>query len=93
VIELWLACRNEPELAATLDPTIARIRDLANPQANASLGERLGRSEDAVAFYRLMLEAMIGMALGRALSPTGTLGHEDQVMRLLRLFGRDVLVT
>lgn len=92
VIELWLAARNEPELGAVLAPTIARIRDLATPQVNPGLRQRLGQSEDAVAFYRLMLEAMIGMALGRALSPTGTMGHEVEVVRLLKMFGKDVLV-
>jgi AcrR family transcriptional regulator len=84
VIELWLASRNEPELGAVLQPTIARIRDLASPGLNSDLRRRLGQSSDAVALYRLLLEAMIGMALGRAVTPGGgIMGHEDQVVALL----------
>ncbi|HLY78874.1 MAG TPA: hypothetical protein VKQ70_05840, partial [Caulobacteraceae bacterium] len=84
VIELWLASRNEPALGAVLQPTIVRIRDLANPQLNPRLLDRLGRSDDAVSFYRLALEAMIGMALGRAVTPgNAAMGHEDRVVGLL----------
>lgn len=90
VIELWLAARNEPELDAVLRPMILRIRDLATPQRNTALLQRLGRSEDAISLYRLALEAMIGMALGRAVTPGGAaMGHEDRVVALLgRIAGR-----
>jgi AcrR family transcriptional regulator len=92
VIELWLAARNDPELGAILQPTIARIRDLASPQHNSELRRRLGQSDDAVALYRLLLEAMIGMALGRAVTPgVGIMGHEDQVVSLLSRLAGDVL--
>jgi AcrR family transcriptional regulator len=89
VIELWLAARNEPDLAPILEPTILRIRDLANPRLNPALLGWLGESEDAVSFYRLLLETMIGLALGRAVTPgDGALGHEDRVVALLgRLAG------
>jgi AcrR family transcriptional regulator len=92
VIELWLASRNEPELGAILQPTILRIRDLAAPQSNPALMRRLGESEEAVSLYRLALEAMIGMALGRAVTPgDAILGHEEHVVALLRRFAREVL--
>lgn len=89
VIELWLAARNEPELGVALLPAIARIRDLADPRLNPQLFQKLGKSEDGIALYRVLLEAMIGMALGRAVTPgKGALGHEDQVVQLLgRLAG------
>ncbi len=84
VIELWLAARNEPELGVVLQPTILRIRDLADPRLNPQLLSRLGRSEDAVSLYRLILETMIGMALGRAVTPgDGVMGHEPQVVAML----------
>jgi len=84
VIELWLASRNEPDLGAVLQPTILRIRDLADPRLNPRLLTSLSQSEDAVSFYRLVLEAMIGMALGRAVTPgDGVMGHEEQVVALL----------
>ncbi len=89
VIELWLAARNEPELGASLQPAIARIRDLADPRLSARLFQKLGRSADGIALYRVLLEAMIGMALGRAVTPgKGGLGHEEQVLAMLsRLAG------
>jgi len=91
VIELWLASRNEPELGAVLAPTILKIRDLANPRLNPALLARLGRSAEAVAFYRLVLEAMIGMALGRAVTPgDGVMGHEDLVLAMLSRMARQV---
>ena len=84
VIELWLASQNEPDLGAVLQPMIRRIRDLADPQLNPRLLSRLGRSDDAVSFYRLVLETMIGMALGRAVtSGSGVMGHEDRVVAML----------
>lgn len=89
IIELWLASQNEPELGASLQPAMASIRDLADPRLNPRLFEKLGRSEDGIALYRVLLEAMIGMALGRAVTPGhGPLGHEKQVVTLLsRLAG------
>jgi len=92
VIELWLASRNEPDLGAVLRPTISRIRDLADPRLNPRLLNRLGQSDDAVSFYRLVLEAMIGMALGRAVTPgDGAMGHEDRVVAMLGRLAGDVL--
>lgn len=92
VIELWLACRNEPDLEVTLRPAIARIRDLADPRTNPRLAARLGQSAEAAALYRLVLEAMIGMALGRAVTPgLGILGHEDSVVALLGQLAADQL--
>lgn len=92
VIELWLAARNEPALDAVLRPTIVQIRDLASPQSNPTLLRRLRQSDEAVALYRLALEAMIGMALGRAVTPGGgAMGHEDRVVALLADLARDIL--
>ncbi len=84
VIELWLASRNEPELETALRPAILRIRDLADPRVNPRLAKVLGASPEAAALYRLVIEAMIGMALGRAVTPGGeAMGHEEQVVALL----------
>lgn len=92
VIELWLAARNEPELGAAVQPAILRIRDLADPRLNPRLSKALGRSSDALSLYRLTLETMIGMALGRAVTPgTGGLGHEARVVALLRRLAGEIL--
>ena len=92
VIELWLAARNEPELDGALRPAIAKIRDLANPQLNPNLRMTFGSTPDFVSLYRLVLEAMIGMALGRAVTPGGReLGHEKLVVAILKNIARQML--
>jgi AcrR family transcriptional regulator len=89
VIEVWLAARNDPSLRRELDPIIERFRRAATPQLNDALAAKVGRSAEDVAFYRLALEAMIGMALGRAVAPgSKPMGHEDDVIGLLKQFGR-----
>lgn len=89
VIEVWLAARNDPSLRGELDPVIERIRRAMTPQLNPTLAARVGRSAEDVAFYRLLLEAMIGMALGRAVAPgSKAMGHEDDVIALLMNLAR-----
>ena len=88
VIEVWLAARNDPSLRRELHPIIERFRLAATPQLNKALAARVGRSPEDVAFYRLALEAMIGMALGRAVTPgSKPMGHEDDVIGLLKQLG------
>ena len=85
VIEVWLAARNDPSLRKGLDPVIERFRRAATPQLNANLAAKVGRGPDDVVFYRLALEAMIGMALGRAVSSgSKPMGHEGDVIALLK---------
>lgn len=85
IIEVWLAARNDPALRGELAPVIQRFRALMSPELNADLAMMVGRSEKNIAFYRLILEAMIGMALGRAVSPDGKpMGHEEAVVGLLK---------
>ena len=85
VIEIWLAARNDPALRTELGPVIGKFRELASPADNPELARTLGDNPAAHAFYRLVMETMIGMALGRALSPSGEpMGHEESVLALLR---------
>ena len=89
VIEIWLAARNDPALRTELAPVIEKFRELASPADNPELARTLGDNPAAHAFYRLVMETMIGMALGRALSPSGKpMGHEDGVLALLRNIAR-----
>jgi AcrR family transcriptional regulator len=89
VIEVWLAARNDPSLRKELDPVIERFRRAATPQLNDALAAKVGRGADDVAFYRLALEAMIGMALGRAVAPgSKPMGHEDDVVAMLKRLAR-----
>ena len=84
VIEVWLAARNDQHLGAELEPVIERFRRAATPELNATLAAKVGRNRKDVAFYRLILEAMIGIALGRAVSASGKLGHEEAVIAELK---------
>ncbi|MGA9795972.1 MAG: TetR/AcrR family transcriptional regulator [Rhizomicrobium sp.] len=84
VIEVWLAARNDAELRKKLAPVIERFKLAMTPELNDDLAARVGKTANDIAFYRLILEAMIGMALGRAVSPTGQLGHEKKVIALLK---------
>ncbi len=87
-IEAWLAARNDDELRVELQPVIERIRQMMSPELNADLARRLGVSKSDAGLFRLILEAMIGMALGRAISPRGVLGHEDSILTLLKEIAR-----
>jgi len=90
VIEVWFAARNDPSLRKELSPVIERIRRAATPQLNPTLAAKVGRGAEDIAFYRLVLEAMIGMALGRAVNPgSKPMGHEDDVIALLKQLARN----
>jgi hypothetical protein len=68
---------------------IERIRRVMTPEINPELASRVGRDAKDVSFYRLILEAMIGMALGRAVTPDSRpLGHEEDVVSLLKKLAR-----
>ena len=91
VIEIWLAARNDPDLRETLAPVMAKFSMLASPELNPGLAARVGRGARGAAFHRLAVEAMIGMAFGRALSPDGKpLGHEKDVLALLKETARRI---
>ena len=91
VIEIWLAARNDPEATGELQPVIERYKALFTPAKNSRLQRILGENADAHAFYRLMLEAMIGLALGRAVTPGGrALDHEAMVLGQLKSIARDL---
>jgi len=90
VIEVWMAARNDPSLCKELDPVIERFRRAATPQLNAELAIKVGPDAKDIRFYRLALEAMIGMALGRAVAPgSKPMGHEGDVITLLKNLARD----
>jgi AcrR family transcriptional regulator len=90
VIEVWLAAKNDPSLRGELETIIDRIRKAETPELNPSIAGKVGRKAEDIAFYRLVLEAMIGMALGRAVSLAGKpMGHEKAVVKLLKDFARE----
>lgn len=84
VIEIWLAARNDAELRVEVAPAIAQLGRIFSPAGNPRLARRIGSSRRAATFYHLVLEATIGMALGRAIAVDGRpLAHEKAVVDLL----------
>jgi AcrR family transcriptional regulator len=81
VIEAWLAVANDPALRAELGPVVARFSKLVNPDESMPF---LATDPDAKAFYLTAREAMLGLALGRAMSTGGALPHEAAVVDRLR---------
>jgi hypothetical protein len=91
VIEVWLAARNEPSLAKGLRPAIEQYKQVFSIEASDRLRRLIGSSKDVQAFYRLACEAMIGLALGRATTPSGqALDHERVVIDMLKSLARKV---
>ncbi|MFT4569425.1 MAG: AcrR family transcriptional regulator [Hyphomicrobiaceae bacterium] len=90
VIEIWLAARNDSELAVELRPAIAKLSLLFSPNRNSRLSALLESDPSRAAFYRLMFEALIGLALGRATSTDDRpVEHEKQVIDLLASQARE----
>jgi AcrR family transcriptional regulator len=90
VIEIWLAARNDPALRVDVAPAMQQLSGLFDP-AQPAIVRRIGRSRRAAAFYRLVMEATIGMALGRAVSPVNRpVAHEDMVIELLADIAADL---
>jgi len=81
VIEAWMATANDAELGAEIGPVVARFSKLVSP--DESLVSVL-TDPDATAFYLTAREAMLGLALGRAMSSSHALAHEATVIDRLR---------
>lgn len=81
VMEAWWAAGNDPELARSIGPVVAKFASLVSP-ANATVS-RL-RDRDVVVFLLTAREALFGLAMGRATSAGRPLGHERSVLAALR---------
>jgi AcrR family transcriptional regulator len=82
VIELWLASRNDPELGGRLADGISRLAQVFRPSAAVVVGATADPAE-VESFLRLATEALLGLALGRAVTG-GSLDHETAVIDHLR---------
>ena len=80
VMEAWWAAGNDPELANSIGPVVARFATLVAPQ-NAS-STRL-RDPEVATFLLTAREALLGLAMGRATSGGRALGHEAAVLDAL----------
>jgi len=83
VIEIWLAARNDAAVAERLQSAVRRLGAAVNPELNSAMRRLLGGGTQAVSYFLLVRETMIGLALGRAVTPGGELGHERRVLNLL----------
>jgi AcrR family transcriptional regulator len=82
VIEAWFAAGNDPELAQELRPAMTRFAKLVSPDSAGP--DSPVRNRDGKAFFLVAREAMLGLALGRAINGGKPLGHEPAVIRRLR---------
>ncbi len=83
MIEIWLAARNDAAVAERLQSAIRRLGETVNPELNPAMRRLLGGGSRAVSYFLLVRETMIGLALGRAVTPGGELGHARRVLNLL----------
>jgi len=82
-IEIWLAARNDASLAKRLQAAIKRLGATVSPELDPEICRLFGGGARAISYFLLVRETMIGMALGRAVTPGGELGHERRVLDLL----------
>ena len=91
VIEIWLASRNDPDSTAAIRPAMERYKEIFTPSDDNRLFRRFGTDKKAGAFYRLAVETMFGLALGRAVNPdSAALDHEEIVLDQLRAYAREI---
>lgn len=82
VLEAWMAVGNDPALAAELAPVVARFAKLMAPGQRGAAAT--GAGGEAEAFYLTAREAVLGLALGRAITGGRPLPHEATVLDHLR---------
>jgi AcrR family transcriptional regulator len=81
VLEAWWAAGDDSELAADLAPVIAKFAKVVSPE-NAH--EPKLRESEAKVFVLTAREAMLGLAMGRAIAGGRALPHERTVLSALR---------
>ena len=91
VIELWLAARNDPDVRGAIVRVVREFEPVFSPEhARSAFGASTPRRSLAT-FYRVVIEALIGLSLGRAVTPKQDRGHvEDAVLTLLKRFAAEV---
>jgi AcrR family transcriptional regulator len=89
VIELWLASRNDAELGARLAEAIAKGSARFSP-AMVLAGQQAQSATPAFeAAYRTIVEALIGIGLGRATGNGQPMAHEPMVLQVLTDLARE----
>ena len=89
ILELWLASQNDPELGATLSGAMVRGAPMFDPLS--TLADRdVVVTDEVEAVYRTIVEAFIGLGVGRSVSGGRPLGHEHAVVDVLIGLARDL---
>jgi len=88
VIELWLASRNDAEFGQRLGVAIEQSATLFSPEM---LLTGVNKDDASVkAIYRTVIEALIGLGLGRAVNHGQPVEHETDVLAVLTNLARSV---
>lgn len=89
VIELWLASRNDEQFGQRLAEAVELGSALFSPEMMLDDAKQVVGSEEFEATYRTILEASIGIGLGRAVGDGQPLAHESQVLQVLQDMARN----
>lgn len=85
VIEAWLAAANDPDLREAIGPVVERFAKLVQPEVRSDLL----RDDESQAFFLVVRETLIGLALGRATNRGRPVAHETTVLEHLSRLARE----
>lgn len=88
VIELWLASRNDPAFGERLSLAISNSAALFSPEMVFAGHQQGSYNDDFQSIYRTIIEALIGIGLGRAVSSGEPMAHEQSVLDVLLSLAR-----
>ncbi len=90
VIELWLASKNDADFGQRLTQAIEPVSYMFTPEMVLGTGINGSISDECEATYRTIIEAIIGIGLGRAVGGGEPLPHETRVLPVLQRLARQV---
>jgi AcrR family transcriptional regulator len=91
VIEIWLASRNDPDNTVEVNEAIQTYKAIFSPEKSERLRKMLAEDREAYVFYRLAVETMFGLVLGRATTAGNQpLDHEADVLLMLKKLARQM---
>ena len=85
VIEAWLAAANDPDLREAIGPVVEQFAKLVQPEIRSDLFQ----DDESQAFFLVVRETLIGLALGRATNRGRPVAHETTVLEYLSRLARE----